>query len=191
MDARVINTKKVLREALLQCLKEKNIKDVSITEICDIAKVNRTTFYKHYKSCQDIIKEIEQEQLDDFRRLLASKDLFGEDLISDILSQIEKSKEDECARVVHAFSENYIYEMAAIAKEYSFDAWKKKMPKATTEEVELALTTMISATLHVVVKEMDKYDRETIVRYINNMITGCISMYASCTSWSLIPSAKN
>ena len=47
-DARVRYTKMVLKEALFKCLKEKSIKDITITEVCELAEVNRATFCKHY-----------------------------------------------------------------------------------------------------------------------------------------------
>lgn len=176
-DARVRYTKMVLRDALCKCMKEKPLKDVTVTEVCELAEVNRATFYNHYKDCHDIINEIEQEQLDDFRTLLKTKDKFGIELISDVLNQIERCRRTDLAPIAKTFSKSYISEMASIAKEYAYDDWQKRMPKASAAEVELALTVMISAALQVVSSESEKYDRETVVRFINNMINGCVKMY--------------
>lgn len=92
-DARVRRTKMLLREALLECMKSKQLKDITITEVCGKAEVNRATFYKHYKSCCDIADEIEQEQLEMFRAMLVEKKKAGEALLRDILVSIDKATE--------------------------------------------------------------------------------------------------
>ena len=177
-DARIRYTKMVLRNALFQCLKEKSIKDITIKEVCDLAEVNRATFYKHYKDCYDVVREFEQEQLDEFRELLESKDKFGKELTADILEMIDNKKEINEAARAGMLSDDFRQEMYNMALEYALDDWKKMMPKATEQEVELALTVMIEAALNVVVNHAGKYDRDTVVNFITNMINGCVKMYA-------------
>lgn len=176
-DARVLNTKRALREALCSCMKEKPLNDITVTELCALAKVNRASFYNHYRDCRDIIDEVEREQLEDFRMLLMTRDKFGEELINDVLDQIENYRKSDMAVLAAAFTKNYIDAMANLAREYAFEDWQKRMPRASEKEVELALTVMIAATLHVVSDEAAGYDRETVVRFINNMINGCVRMY--------------
>lgn len=44
-----------------ELLTEKGTPDVSITELCKHAKINRTTFYKHYKGIYEITEQLENE----------------------------------------------------------------------------------------------------------------------------------
>lgn len=60
-DRRIQYTKKNLREALIALLKEKTINEVSISELCKAADINRNTFYNHYSIPLDILQEIENE----------------------------------------------------------------------------------------------------------------------------------
>lgn len=60
-DRRIQYTKKVLREALLDLLKEKQLSQISITELCKTADVNRNSFYRHYTIPLDILLEMEEE----------------------------------------------------------------------------------------------------------------------------------
>lgn len=60
-DRRVRYTKMVLRESILDLLKDKTINQISITELCKIADINRNTFYKHYNTPYDLICEMEDE----------------------------------------------------------------------------------------------------------------------------------
>ena len=61
-NQRVALTKRLLQESLLQLMKEKNIQNISVKELCEASGINRSTFYKHYVDkyalteslCQDI-----------------------------------------------------------------------------------------------------------------------------------------
>ncbi|MEO6177127.1 MAG: TetR/AcrR family transcriptional regulator [Flavobacterium circumlabens] len=60
-DRRVRYTKMILRESMLDLLKNKSLNQISITELCKAADVNRNTFYKHYNTTYEIIREMEDE----------------------------------------------------------------------------------------------------------------------------------
>lgn len=177
MSIRTERTRAVLMEALLACLQEKPIRDISAADISSRAGVDRATFYRHFGSVDDIVTALEKDQLNDFRKLMEAKDLFGEDLIRSILDQIDKGKKINQTAMIAYFSESFTAELAQLAKEYAFDAWQKRMPRASSQEVELALTTVISAVIQVVRQE-DRYNRDIIVKYISNMVNGIVSMYS-------------
>lgn len=60
-DRRVLYTKKILHEALFSLLNEKELSEITITELCKTADVNRNTFYRHYNIPMDILLEIEDD----------------------------------------------------------------------------------------------------------------------------------
>lgn len=60
-DRRVQYTKKILREALFSLLHERELSEITITELCKTADVNRNTFYRHYNIPLDILLEIEDD----------------------------------------------------------------------------------------------------------------------------------
>lgn len=45
-----------LTNALLELLQEKQLDDISISELCDMAGVGRATFYRNFETREDIIK---------------------------------------------------------------------------------------------------------------------------------------
>lgn len=63
-DQRVRITKKLIKTALFELLKEKEIQQISIKELCEKANINRGTFYNHYSSAREVLKEIEKEAMD-------------------------------------------------------------------------------------------------------------------------------
>ena len=60
-DRRVRKTKKALRQSLAILLSQKDIKDISVRELTDLADLHRGTFYLHYKDIYDLQKQIEDE----------------------------------------------------------------------------------------------------------------------------------
>ena len=48
LDIRVIRTYDQLVSGLVELLSVKSFEDLSVSEICDTAKVHRATFYKHF-----------------------------------------------------------------------------------------------------------------------------------------------
>lgn len=73
-DRRVRYTKALLRDALVDLLKEKHISEISVTALCDAADVHRSTFYVHYTSPYDLLRQIQREVLDNIRRYIQEQD---------------------------------------------------------------------------------------------------------------------
>ncbi|MCD8373072.1 MAG: TetR/AcrR family transcriptional regulator [Clostridia bacterium] len=63
-------TKKLLKESLLNLLKEKDLDSITVTELCAGAQINRTTFYRYYKFPADVLTEMERELFTEMRDAL-------------------------------------------------------------------------------------------------------------------------
>lgn len=60
-DLRVAVTKRLIKEALLRLLNEKPLDKVKVNELCAVSGVNRATFYRHYETLRDVLREVETE----------------------------------------------------------------------------------------------------------------------------------
>lgn len=69
-DLRVIKTRQTIRAALISLMSEQELSDITITSLCARARINRKTFYRHYRSISDVITEFENELLSDFSEIL-------------------------------------------------------------------------------------------------------------------------
>jgi AcrR family transcriptional regulator len=56
-DRRILRTRRSLRNALLNLIKEKDFDSISVEEITDRADLGRATFYLHYKDKEDLLLE--------------------------------------------------------------------------------------------------------------------------------------
>ena len=60
-NQRIRLSKAMLKEGLLKLLKDKQLNQISIYELCQTSGINRTTFYKYYGSQTDLLNEIEAD----------------------------------------------------------------------------------------------------------------------------------
>lgn len=58
MDLRIIKTESSLKNALCNLVKEKDFEKISVKDICEAARINRITFYDHYKDKYDLLNDI-------------------------------------------------------------------------------------------------------------------------------------
>ena len=56
-ESKYFNTAILFDEALIYLLEKKDIEYITIKEICTKAGVNRSTFYLHYESINDLVEE--------------------------------------------------------------------------------------------------------------------------------------
>ncbi len=62
-EQRVFATKQRIYNAFLQLMQEKAIHQISISELCRLADINRSTFYHHFGSQYDVLAELTNDFL--------------------------------------------------------------------------------------------------------------------------------
>ena len=71
-NTRAKMTKEAFKNALIELLLEDHrTEQITVTQICSRAGINRSTFYSHYDIPSDIMKEIEEEVLTNYRECIA------------------------------------------------------------------------------------------------------------------------
>lgn len=85
-----IRSRRFIRQAFMELLKEKKIEKITVTDIVNRADINRSTFYAHYTDVRGLVEEIQSEFVEramavvkemDFRDLLHSPVPFLQKLI--------------------------------------------------------------------------------------------------------------
>lgn len=99
MDRRVRKTRSLLLQGLIQLMREKDIKDISVKELSDLADINRGTFYLHYNDIYDMLNKIEDELFQEFNELLDRdlpsdiRELSPKNTLLDIFNLLEKHRD--------------------------------------------------------------------------------------------------
>jgi AcrR family transcriptional regulator len=62
-DARVVQTREVLRQALLELLDKKPLDEITIREIAATAGIGYTTFFRHHTSKEELLNDIAADEI--------------------------------------------------------------------------------------------------------------------------------
>ena len=68
-DRRTIYTRNVIKDALLEAMKEKSFEQITVTDVCRRAEVTRATYYLHYQSLNQVLDELLNDPADSRSRL--------------------------------------------------------------------------------------------------------------------------
>lgn len=97
IDRRAKMTKNFLKNSLIELMKKKSIFSVTVKEVCENADVNRSTFYKHYKSVGDLYEEILNDITEDVSYIVKCSEkegtLYSSRFVESILNYVEKKKD--------------------------------------------------------------------------------------------------
>ncbi len=100
-ESKYFNTAIKMDEALISLLEKKEFAYITIKEICDVAGVNRSTFYLHYENTSDLLKETTQYILDKhFAYYQVDK--------KDVLGRLESCEQKELIFVTHEYLIPYL-----------------------------------------------------------------------------------
>lgn len=69
-DARVRYTRMVIKNSFINLLKKQPVNKITVKDVCEIAEINRATFYKHYTDCFDLLTQIENEMIAELNQLV-------------------------------------------------------------------------------------------------------------------------
>ena len=69
-NQRVMLTRRLIREGLMELLKTESIHKITVRALCEGAGINRSTFYRYYGSQYDVLAEMEEQVLGDVGALL-------------------------------------------------------------------------------------------------------------------------
>jgi AcrR family transcriptional regulator len=76
MDRRIQKTKNAIQDAYFSILSEKKTSRVTIAEIARKANIDRKTFYLHYNSIEDFIREFSKHKINDLIFALKENNFF-------------------------------------------------------------------------------------------------------------------
>lgn len=87
-DPRILRTKQSLYKSLCSLLKKKPLSQITISEITNKAKINRSTFYLHYTNLLDLQNEIEENLFQIYKNSL-------DDYLASLNSQANNTTNEE------------------------------------------------------------------------------------------------
>ena len=133
-DRRVRRTKKLLTQALTQLLQEKQINEITVKELTDLADMNRGTFYLYYKDIFDMLEKIEDglfEALDEIVSLHEHDDVSHQTtpILLDLFHFIEENQE-MCRVLLSPHGDmNILHRLNQVVREKCLQMWPNEEDK--------------------------------------------------------------
>ena len=128
-DRRVKRTKKLLRDSLFTLLQEKSINEITVTELTEIADINRATFYFYYTDIMDMLDQMQNEAYELFEDVLVGTEDHI-DSMEDFAKYIEN--------ILIFCKENPTIARFVITREYNNNKVLKKIKKLLAKKVPVA-----------------------------------------------------
>lgn len=139
IDNRVRYTKKVLQDALIKLLHKKSITEVTIKELCEEAHINRGTFYLHYSTPNDLLKEIEDNFItENFKNfsLYLNHPTNQTSVLTGVFVAMLTNK-DLCKIIMGKNgSPKFQERIGKLQKPVILESWKKEFPNYNDEDLE-------------------------------------------------------
>ncbi len=73
-DIRVVKTKRAIREAVIELMRDHDPREITVREVADAAYINRRTFFAHYGSVSQVVDEVVEEGATEVVRILDEGD---------------------------------------------------------------------------------------------------------------------
>ncbi|MBQ8160395.1 MAG: TetR family transcriptional regulator C-terminal domain-containing protein [Clostridia bacterium] len=127
-DRRVRRTKKLLTQALTQLLQEKQINEITVKELTDLADMNRGTFYLYYRDMFDMLEKVEDGlfgALDEIISVHGNNDVMTEAkmILVDLFRFIGDNRE-MCRVLLSPHGDmNFLHRLNEVLREKCLMAW--------------------------------------------------------------------
>ncbi len=130
-DARVRYTKMRIREAFLRCLRKKPVNKITVKELCELAEINRATFYTHYADPFDLLEKLEEESLEAMRAVLSRRETRGGNLLPHILEGMKESESSYALLASPNGDPGFAAKITELYQEYLAPSVASSLPNAS------------------------------------------------------------
>ena len=182
-DLRVINTKNLIYNTLIELMKDKTFEEIKVSDICNKSLINRSTFYSHYEDKYDLlvdfINSLKNEFISELNKnnsKLNNKEYYIE-LIKIFLNHIEERKE--------MYASIMINNRNSIMMDILLDVVNNDLlNKMNTDEFKTSIPNDIIAKFYLGgvinigvewLKDNKKYSKDDIINYITQLIPDSIN----------------
>ena len=138
-DRRVKYTKMVLKQSLLELMADRPIGKVTIKDICELADINRGTFYKHYSDQYALLNEI-QDELDSEIKAATEKKLADSTGTTEIIKEIFRciaAQSSLCKVLCSDYGDGeFLKKLMFNAHDQFIEEWRTKLRQADIKQLD-------------------------------------------------------
>jgi len=181
-DRRVRKTKALLCSALTKLLMEKELREISVIELTELADVNRGTFYLHFRDIYDLYEHMENNVLENFKALLMSDSAKGDGhvIYSVVLWAFRFIAENSemCMAILKQGDRAFLEKMFDLCRDKSLEEWTSKRGKSSAKFHDYYFSFATSGCVGLVQAWLAagmKESPENMASMANELIMGCLT----------------
>ena len=177
-DLRIIKTKKGIYNALLELMREKQFEEIKVSDICEKALINRSTFYAHfedkYELLADYINDMKEELAFELKKntnISSTKEYYIE-MIKLFLNHIEEKKDSYVAMAINnknSILSDIIYDAIDHDIIYHLDKFDNNTGVPNSIIAKFYLGAVVNVGLYWV-NNISKYTKEEMIEYLTILI---------------------
>ena len=181
MDKRIERTNTRLRLALLDLLKKKRVQDITVLELCKVANINRTTFYKYYLDIEDYINKLESTLLINLKQEITNiKRNYLITYMGYIVQTIKKEK--DIYQVLLSKNGDKLFLRKILYQVYneSIMEWERLLKKASKEDLDNIYKFIVDGSTGIIeswIESNCKDEPNTIAIFINKICMSGLSSF--------------
>lgn len=178
-DLRIVKTRKALYRAFEELMKSKSFEQIKVSDICNEALINRSTFYDHYTDKYDLLEEYINSLKDSFTEEITKEDSIEKntkkyyiEIIKLLLNHIEKKKDTYISIMINnrnSITTDILYDILnrAVINQINDEVISHKIPN------EIVTRFYIGGVTNICFEWLmygNKYSKEDIINYIDLLI---------------------
>lgn len=179
LDRRIKYTRNMIRHSFLRLLTDKPIGKITVKEICEMADINRATFYAHYEDVYDLLEKIEEDFYADVQDSV--KGMIQADYTGILPIEILKKIRENDVLCKAMFGKNgdkeFLRKMMYFAEEDSLGDWKKLYPHLGDEKLEWLYSFIVNGCAGIIQKWVEsgfQAEPETMAQFMALMFGCCV-----------------
>lgn len=137
-NRRIKMTKLLLRNTLLSMIHETPVERITVTALCEQADINRSTFYLHYQSVDDLLSTIENELYEAINAEACVTNCFepDEDSLSNVFEVIYQNKELCQVLLGKNGNKEFLRRVMTIEGDRLMEEWSSSVPNVPRWQLE-------------------------------------------------------
>ncbi len=157
-------TKMVIRESLFELLEAKPLKQITVKSLCELADINRGTFYSHYTDIYDLVEQLEGELIENMTRVINFESIGEQDqlqMFTDVFTHLQTNIDDYKIVLLNPSSSRCLDVILAEVYRHHVSAFMSKDPTIPQTRIDYTFALLSSGSTQVIMKWIDNNFEES------------------------------
>jgi AcrR family transcriptional regulator len=148
-------TKMVIRESFFELLETKSLTQITVKELCELADINRGTFYTHYTDIYDLVDKLEGELIEKMTSVIQFESIGKQDqlqMFTDVFTHVKTNIGDYKILLLNPESSRCLDAILAEAYKHHTSALMSINPPVSQNMIDYTFALLSSGSTKVILK---------------------------------------